>query len=269
MTPLTEQNLRTLLTTRTVGRHLRWYAELGSTNQEALRLVQEGCPDGTVVIADAQTAGRGRLGRTWHSPAGCNLYCSVVLARAPRPERLAEWLSWIPLVSGVAASEAVAAVAGLRPMLKWPNDILIGDRKVGGILCESSGVPSAPAVVVGIGLNLNGSRETFPSELARVATTVEAEIGRPVDRTRLAAELLSHMEVRLDELLARGAERLATEYRARCATLGKTVLAQLAEGQELVGVADTVGPTASLTVRSVQDGSRRELRAADIVHLRA
>ncbi len=269
VSPLTEENLRATLATKILGRHLHLHAELGSTNQEALRLAQEGCDDGTVVIADAQTAGRGRLGRAWHSPAGVNLYCSVVLKRTPAADRIAEWLSWIPLVSAIAVSEAIVSVTGLRPLLKWPNDVLIGERKVGGILCESGGPSSAPFVIVGIGLNINGSREDLPSFLVPIATTVETEIGRAVDRCRAATELLVQLEHCLDEMSVRGTERLAREYRTRCATLGKTVLARLAGGQELIGIADTIGPAASLKVRSERDGSYRDLRAADIIHLRS
>lgn len=267
--PLTAAAVQALLRTRSVGRVLHVLPQVDSTNRAALDLAQAGAPDGTVVVAEEQTAGRGRLGRSWHSPPGENLYCSILLRRLAPPERLANWLSWIPLVSGLAVLRTVESLTTLQPSLKWPNDVFVGSRKVGGVLCESSGIGTpAAAVVVGLGVNVNVSRETFPLELQAIATSLAAETGHRIDRVALLAELLREIETRFEFLLSDRPALVRDEYSRVCATIGRQVLVRLATGETLQGLADSIDADGGL--RLIQEGSGQlmTVRAGDVVHLR-
>ena len=274
--PLSLQAIQSSLATQSLGRRIELRDQIGSTNREAVSLAQAGVEHGTVVLADSQSEGRGRLSRLWFSPPGVNLYCSIVMRKAISANRHSEWLSWLPLTAALAAAEAIETVAATSVAVKWPNDLLIAGRKIGGILCESGTNPrSGPFQVFGIGLNINGERNDFPDELRETATTIRHEAGSFIDRNRLLAQLLYELEACLDEYAQRGFERLALAYGRRCSTIGKTVKATLADGKELVGLAEAIGKDGSLTLvqRAVSGDDRapevQQLRAADIVHLRS
>lgn len=267
---LTQEAIQALLRTKRFGRALHVLQKTTSTNHEAMKLAQQGAPDGTVLVAETQTAGKGRLGRSWYSPPGDNLYCSVILRHRPADD-LAGWLSVIPLLSAVAVARAVQRLADLKPSLKWPNDILVGDRKLGGLLCESSlSGPSTTFVVVGIGLNVNGSREGFPEDIREIATSIAAETGRQCDRTSLLASILLELELYSETLLSRPPETFLSEYARLCATLGRRVRVSLSEGQTIEGLADSIAPDGSLRIlrEPASGGCLVEVRAGDVVHLR-
>jgi BirA family biotin operon repressor/biotin-[acetyl-CoA-carboxylase] ligase len=176
-------------------------------------------------------------------------------------------------MAALGAADAIEAVGSVRVAVKWPNDLLIRERKVGGILCESGSSPgSGPFQVIGIGVNVNGASEDFPEEVRRLATTVRQETGGFIDRNRLVAELLIALESRLEEFVSCGPGPIALAYRPRCATIGKTVRAVLADGTEYLGVAEGIEQDGSLLLLQRAEGSSppimRQLRAADIVHLR-
>ena len=267
--------IHSILATRSLGRRIELRNQTGSTNREAFALAQADIEHGTVVLADSQTEGRGRLAREWFSPPGVNLYCSIVMRKSLGPDRLSEWLSWLPLMTAVAAAESIDTVVATHVAVKWPNDLLLGDRKLGGILCESGNAArSGPFQIIGIGLNVNGDRNDFPQDLRQTATTVRHETGRLIDRNRLLAQLLHELEECVEEFEARGSERVALAYQRRCCTLGKTVRVTLTDGEEFVGVAEAIGRDGSLRVaqRSLPTDGRppviRQLRVADIIHLR-
>jgi BirA family biotin operon repressor/biotin-[acetyl-CoA-carboxylase] ligase len=271
--PLTIEDIRSTLATSSFGQCLYLHQELSSTNSEALALAQAGAAHGTVVVAESQSAGKGRRARAWHSPPGANIYCSIVVRVIAQERALAEWLSWVPLTSALAVAEAVKVVASISLSLKWPNDLLLDDRKVGGILCESSHVSAkAPIVVIGIGLNVNMPHESFPEELRPIATSLFEVSRRPIDRNRLVAHLLFELEQGLDELRAHGSERLRQVYTARCQTLGKPVRALLGGDQELLGTAESISPDGALQLRPFPSSPNAppliDIRAADIIHLR-
>lgn len=273
--PLTRDTIHSTLSTMWMGQRIELFDCLPSTNREAVQLAQAEVEHGTVVVADSQTAGRGRLSRSWFSPAGANLYCSVVLRTARPPERLTEWLSWLPLVSALAAAEAIEQVSSIHVSVKWPNDLLISERKVGGILCESgTGTRSGPFQIIGIGVNVNIDRNDWPADLRDSATSIWDERKIVVDRNRLLAQLLHELEQCLDELAIHGTSRLALAYHQRCATIGHRVQATLANGEVLVGLAEGVGRDGSLRVQpqATQRGSGPlevvHLRVADIIHIR-
>ncbi len=178
-----------------------YFSSVGSTNDVAAKLATSGHQEGAVVIADAQTAGRGRRGRSWFSPQGAGLYVSVVVnpGRARTAKDRAGAL--LTLAAGVALAEAVQRVAGLTPLVKWPNDLVVAGRKVAGILAETviDQAPASANVVLGYGVNVAPS--AYPPELRDRATSLEAELGRPVDRAALCAETLAGMAERYGDLL--------------------------------------------------------------------
>ena len=273
--PLTRDTIHSTLSTSWLGRRIELFDCLPSTNREAVQLAQAEVEHGTVVAADSQTAGRGRLSRTWFSPPGANLYCSIILRSARPPEHLTEWLSWLPLISALAAAEAIEQVSSIHVAVKWPNDLLISERKVGGILCESgTGMRSDPFQIIGIGINVNLDHDDWPADLRDSATSIWQERKIVVDRNRLLAQLLLELEQCLDELVIHGTNRIGLAYYQRCSTIGHTVQATLANGDVVVGLAEGIGQDGSLHVRpqTIQPGLGTpeviHLRVADIIHVR-
>jgi BirA family biotin operon repressor/biotin-[acetyl-CoA-carboxylase] ligase len=273
--PLRPDDIRSTLATKRLGQHLHIHKILTSTNSEAMTLAQNGAEDGTVVVAESQSAGRGRHARTWFSPPGLNLYCSIIVRGLGRGLSLADWLSWVPLTTALAVAEAVQTVAATSLALKWPNDLLLDERKVGGILCESSlTVPDNPIVVIGIGLNVNVPRESFPDELRPIATSLFESSHRIVDRNRLLAQLLLELEQSLDELRDHGPSRLRQAYQQRCTTLGRQIRVILGADEELLGtaVAITADGTLQVSPSTKPPGTDKALlidvRAGDVIHVR-
>lgn len=273
--PLTKDTIHSTLSTTWLGRRIELFDCLPSTNREASQLAQAEVEHGTVVAADSQTAGRGRLSRTWFSPPGANLYCSVILRSSLPPERLTEWLSWLPLISALAAAEAIEQVSSTHVSVKWPNDLMISERKVGGILCESgTGPRSNPFQIIGIGINVNVEHKDFPVELRGSATSIWQERSIVVDRNRLLAQLLIELEQCLDEVTVHGPDRIALAYYQRCSTIGRKVQATLANGDAVVGLAEGIGQDGSLRVRpqTTHPGSKTakvvHLRVADIIYVK-
>lgn len=249
---------------------VRWHGETDSTNREALDLARAGAPEGVVVVADHQTAGRGRLGRKWEAPPGSSLLCSVLL----RPSLLPDQVALVAMVLAISASDAVSEVAGFRPELKWPNDLVVtqggrGTRKLGGILSEvvlSGGV--VDAVVVGLGLNLNWP-SPLPEHLSAIAVSADEVAGRALDRVALLVRLLQRLEEHYGLLLEGGGGHAAlVNYRRQCATLRKRVRVTLA-GEVVVGRAVDITDEGHLVV--APDGESvtpRRITTADVVHLR-
>jgi BirA family transcriptional regulator, biotin operon repressor / biotin---[acetyl-CoA-carboxylase] ligase len=273
--PLSLDAIRSTLATEAIGHRIELRDHLDSTNREAVALAHAGVEHGTVVVAESQTEGRGRLSRQWFSPPGVNLYCSIVIRKPISHDRLAEWLSWLPLLTALAAAESIELVAAAGVAIKWPNDLLLGERKVGGILCESgTGAQSEPFQVIGMGLNVNGDRNEFPEDLRETATTIYQETGRHVERNRLLTQFLHELESCVVEFESRGSERIALAYRQRCSTIGKNVKATLTDGKEFVGLAETIEQDGALRViqRPLPTDGRppemHHLRVADIIHLR-
>lgn len=247
--------LQTLLRGPRYGRSLRVLAETASTNDDARADAVAGAPDGHIVVADCQSAGRGSHGRTWASPAGSDLYLSIV-ARPAMP--LAE-LPPLTLAVGLGVSDAVLRTLdvddGLVPEVKWPNDVWLRGRKCAGILIEASSLGEvAGPVVIGIGLNVN--RMQWPDELRSTATSLRAERagGEPLDRGRVLALLLEEVERWVDIFTARGGAAIASALDDRLALRGRRVQCGAVNGT-LVGIA------ASGAVRIATDRRIEELVA--------
>jgi BirA family biotin operon repressor/biotin-[acetyl-CoA-carboxylase] ligase len=180
------EELRGYFSRKTIGRRIEYHEEVESTNTEALHLAQQGAEEGTVVIADAQTVGRGRLNRSWESPPSMNLYLSVVL----RPDIPAVSASLIPLMVGVAVADVISQYCKGRVRLKWPNDVLVDGKKICGILTEMrTRGERAAFIIAGIGVNLNMQKLHFPRELRETATSLRIETGLEIDRVDFAIRL--------------------------------------------------------------------------------
>jgi BirA family biotin operon repressor/biotin-[acetyl-CoA-carboxylase] ligase len=271
--PLNLDSIRSTLATTSLGHALYLHQDLPSTNREALSLAQNSALHGTVVIAESQSGGYGRHGRAWFSPPGLNIYCSIIVRGMGENLSLPQWLSWVPLASALAVTEAAQQTTAVSLSLKWPNDLLFDERKVGGILCESSfATTNDPVVVIGIGLNVNVPPVSFPVELRPIAASLSEASRRPIDRNRLIAQLLQELEHCLDELRTHGVVRLRQAYAARCATLGRQVRVLFTNEQPIVGIAEALSVDGALQVRPLpHPGSQPrpliDVRAADIIHL--
>jgi BirA family biotin operon repressor/biotin-[acetyl-CoA-carboxylase] ligase len=233
-----------------------------STNAVAVERARAGASDGYVVVAEHQTGGRGRLDRTWETPRGSALTFSVVL-RPTVPMR--SW-PWLPLLTGYAVDKALQA-QGYDAGVKWPNDVLIGDRKVAGILIERIETPEGPAAVVGVGLNVGMTRAELP---VPTATSLAIESGTEPDRNDVLVSVLSTLREAYDAWQAGGDHtglRLAESYASACVTVGQDVRVELPGGSVLSGRATGVDPGGRLVVDTA-DGARY-VAAGDVVHVRA
>ncbi len=200
-----------------MGRRIHWLESTASTNDVAARLAESGADEGTTVVAEAQTAGRGRHGRVWLSPPGAGLYVSVIV-RPSTGMAGANPASLLTLASGVAIAEAVRTVTGLPAEIKWPNDVLIGGRKLAGILAEAAVQGAAlQFVVIGFGVNLQPA--AYPPDLASRATSIEAETSRPADRALVLAEILAAMGERYADLRAGRFDAILSAWRRLAASL--------------------------------------------------
>jgi BirA family biotin operon repressor/biotin-[acetyl-CoA-carboxylase] ligase len=207
-------------------REIVWHAEIDSTQRVARELARDGADEGTTVIAESQTGGRGRLGRTWHSPPGVNLYASIIL-RPPLPPPA---VPQIALVAGLAVADAVVASTGLAPRLKWPNDVLVDGRTVAGILTEMEAeMERVHHVIAGIGVNVNV--DAFPDDLVAKATSLRLASGRRVDRAAFAAGLLAAFEARYGRVQADGFSAMRGEWEACSSLTGKEVRVAASDGE--------------------------------------
>ncbi|HZI13087.1 MAG TPA: biotin--[acetyl-CoA-carboxylase] ligase [Myxococcus sp.] len=259
---LTSLELAPLLSTRELGRTIHHHESLGSTNEVAFRLAQDGAEHGEVVVAEQQTAGKGRRGRVWVSPPGLNLYFSAILRPELPPQRAPE----LTLVAAVALAEALREF-GTEAAIKWPNDVQLEGRKVAGILTELSAEPErVHFVVVGVGVNLNARAEHFPEELREVATSLALAKGEPISRAHFTSTLWTRLEEWLDLYLETGFDAVRTRWKALSSTLGQDVLVRT-DRQELRGRAEDIDPSGALLVRT-EGGSVERILAGDVEQLR-
>lgn len=198
---------------------LHWYPDIDSTNTQAKLLAKAGAPHGTVLIAGHQTGGRGRMGRTFQSPDGQGVYLSVIL----RPNCMPAQLMHLTCAAGVAMMQAVEAVSGIRPQMKWINDLVVDRKKLGGILTEMSvNKGLVDYAVVGIGINCLQQPEDFPPEIAGLATSLSLAAGHPITPAKLAAAMVEALW-KMDRTLFSEKAQLMAEYKENCITLGKEI----------------------------------------------
>ena len=240
------------LTTARFGRHLESFETIDSTNIHAARLAREGAPEGTLVLAERQTHGRGRLGRSWVSPARVNLYASFVL----RPHLSPVDAPQLALAAAVAVVRALSPLAPGRVAIKWPNDCLLDGKKVAGILTEMDAeVDRVRAVVLGLGVNLNAPARAFPIELRATATSVLLATGTSVDRPQFTARLCATLEAVYDRVVRDGFAVVASEWESYSCLTGRRVTIDCS-GRRSEGTVRGIDPSGRL----VLDGAAGEER---------
>lgn len=259
--PETMYNKRELeqgLKTKTMGQTIYFYEETDTTNNRARELALEGAPEGTLVVAEKQTAGRGRRGKVWESPLGTGIWMSLVL----RPQIAPAEASVLTLLCGLATAEAIEAETGLSAGIKWPNDILINRKKAVGILtemdCEMSEVHF---VIPGIGINVNTA--SFPPEIAEIATSLYLECGKTVSRRRLVHKVLERLEEHYETFLRTGSfAAMLEDYRKHCITLGKEV--HVLGREPFFAEALDITPEGELLVRRADNGKEEVVFSGEV-----
>lgn len=259
---LTETEIRARLDgTKLVGRKLVCFESVDSTNAYLKRVASQGVVDGTVAVADEQTGGRGRRGRRFQSPAGKGVYLSALLRPPVEPNRL------LPLTGFVAVAmcNAIERVAGIRPKIKWANDLVLGNRKLCGILTELSLEGESGAlqyVIIGIGINVAHTREDFAGELENIATSLNLETGKTISRAALAAAMIEELDALYQALLRHKLQPYLDAYRRDCLTIGRQVQLLWEDVHEKVlatGVDDDLGLQ---VIR--QNGARETIRTGEV-----
>lgn len=256
---LAPEKIQAALQSWLIGRPLEVVEEIGSTNDAVMAAGRAGAPEGLAVLADRQTAGRGRRGRAWASPPGIGLYTSILL----RPEQPPARAPLVTLVAGLAVAEAIREVAGLDPLLKWPNDLLVDGRKVAGILTEMASVDARVSyLAVGIGINVNHGARDLPEDLLPVATSLHLMTSLTIPRCDLAAAVYNSMD-RWYQVFREGkSETILAHGRQRSATLGQSV--DVIAGEERWrGLAVDLDADGALLVRE-EDGGVRRVLAGDV-----
>jgi BirA family transcriptional regulator, biotin operon repressor / biotin---[acetyl-CoA-carboxylase] ligase len=255
---------RELIRPTSLWQQIDLVAETGSTNVDLAAAARAGARPGTVLITDYQSAGRGRQGRTWTAPPGTSIAMSVLVQ--PDGVESSRW-TWLPLLAGIAVADGVRAVAGLPAVLKWPNDVMLGGRKLAGILAERIETRLGPACVVGMGINVGLQSADLPTETATSLAIAAAEAGTDVPgRTAVIAAVLAELELLIRRWEAAGDNAAAVHgYVERCDTIGRQVRVEL--GQRTVqGVADGVDSDGRLLVRTA--AGTEVLGVGDVVHVR-
>ena len=251
--------VRPHLSTNRLGQRLRHYLRVDSTNDTARRLAEAGAAEGTVVVAEEQTGGRGRLGRVWYSRKGKDILLSLVLRPEVEPARA----PGLNLVVGLAASLAIREVARIPTDLKWPNDVLTGGGKCCGVLTEMNADPGKiHFIVVGVGINVNGT--ALPAAIAGRAATLEQAAGDPVSRSRLVAGLLNHLEALYLVFLDEGLRPLLERWMGSSSSVSGHPVLVSNPGRSLRGTTAGLSEQGALRIRR-EDGSVEEVLAGDVV----
>jgi BirA family biotin operon repressor/biotin-[acetyl-CoA-carboxylase] ligase len=210
-----------VLNTSIIGKKIIHYDETDSTNTRALQFALEGCPDGTVVTADSQSKGRGREDRIWHSPHGMGIYMSVVLY----PRISLKALARITLVAAVAVAQALKSAARVRPEIKWPNDLLLNNRKICGILTELHSLGNEKnAVIIGIGINVNTSADMFPPDIAGIASSIFIETEKKISRQEILKSLIEWLDRCYGIFIQGGFDRILVTWKNYSTIIGRSIL---------------------------------------------
>ncbi len=256
---LSKEEIVCRLETESFGRTLRLLVEVGSTNDEAKAWAMGGCPEGAAVVADRQTSGRGRRGRTWASPAGKGIYVSVVL----RPKVAPATLGQLSLLMALATARAIREATSLAACTKWPNDVWVDGRKVAGILLEADAdLEQVRSAVVGIGINVSLSAEDLPAQVRRTAASLNQAAGRAIPRAPLVCAVLRQMETVYRQFASGRVEPLLDEYRELDVCLGRPVTVEVGR-QSLQGTAERIGDGGELILR-MANGKTRAFVAGDV-----
>lgn len=239
--------------------HFHFYPQLDSTNDRLKVMARQGAPHGTVLIADHQTGGHGRRGRSFHSPEGVGIYLSMLLRPNCRPGELMH----LTCATAVAMCDAVETATGLRPQIKWTNDLVSGRQKLGGILTELGLTPQGMVdyAIIGIGINCCQQKEDFPADIQDIAASLSMVTGKVVDRARVAAAMMDAL-YHMDETLLTGKDAMLMAYRQNCITIGQDI--SLVRGDEVRhGHALDVDAEGALIVR-FPDGHTEAVNSGEV-----
>lgn len=258
---LTPAALQRHLRSAVFGHRIFYYPVIDSTNERALELAAAEEPEGSLVLAEEQTAGRGRRERSWCSTPYAGIYASLIL----RPAIAAPRAPLLTFMAAVAVADALNEVAGLRARIKWPNDVLVGGRKIAGVLGEMRGsAPEVREMVVGIGINVNQTEADFPPALASIATSVRVERGAPQDRAVVLASVLEGFERRYARLLRDGSATLLREWETLSSMPVGSAIAVGGPAGRLDGEFAGIDEDGSLVVRT-RDGEMHRLPFGEIL----
>ena len=238
---------------------IQYFPVTGSTNDLLKAMAKEGAPHGTAILAGSQTNGHGRLGRSFHSPEGMGIYLSILL----RPQCLPAQLMHLTCAAAVAMCDAVEQAAGIRPGIKWTNDLVCGSRKLGGILTELGLTPDGKVgwAIIGIGINCRQQPEDFPEDIRSIATSVNQITGKDISPAALAAAMLKQL-ARMDATLLTGKDAMLDAYRRDCVTLGREI--SVVRGQEVHhGTALSIDDEGALVV-SYPDGTAETVNSGEV-----
>ena len=256
---LTPSEVKPLLKTKQLGRVIHYFRTIDSTNSKAYQLALEGAKEGELVVAESQQRGRGRLGRHWFSPPFLNLYLSLIL----RPNIPPQQASLITLMAAVATGDAIQKFTGLVPLIKWPNDILLRDRKVAGLLNEiHSEMDRIHFVILGIGVNLNVEEKNFPKEVRTQATSLKKEMGQTISRKVFLKILLQELEGWYTLFLTKGGAAILEAWRERAKIKGRWIQVNSFK-ESLAGVAVDVDSDGALILET-ENGRRERVVAGDV-----
>ena len=261
---MTAYDIQACLQTQVMGRpEVICLAQTDSTNLQAKSLAAQGAPEGTVVVAETQTSGRGRRGRTWFSPAGKSIYASIVL----RPPMAPAQAPQITLMTAVAVVQALQNATGLKVEIKWPNDILIAHKKIAGILTEiSTEMDAIDYVVVGLGLNVNTTDADMPSAIQSIATSVRMQSGRLFPRAQLLCEILQCFESRYKALKQEGFSPIMDQWRQMSDIIGQQVCVDMLAVHH-TGIVENVDDDGVLILKD-DNGQRHRIFSGDVTRVR-
>ena len=247
------------LKTKKIGHPLYFYPETDTTNDRIRELALEGAPEGTLAVAEMQTAARGRRGRVWQAPAESGVWMSLLL----RPDIPPTQASVLTLLAGIALTEAIEDVTGLEVGIKWPNDILLNGKKLVGILTEMDcDMEKIHSVTVGMGINVN--TKAFPEELQEIATSLYLESGREYDRAELVGQAMKRFEALYEEFLSEGGvfAPFKERYRGKCLNIGKEV--RVIGGETYLATALDITPEGELIVKRKDNGAEEVVFSGEV-----
>jgi BirA family biotin operon repressor/biotin-[acetyl-CoA-carboxylase] ligase len=246
--------------TKIIGRDIRVFSETTSTNDIVEKLARDGVKEGVVVFAESQTKGRGRLGRKWISPAHKGLWFSILLRPDLRPQEATQ----LTVASATALRRAIESETGLKPEIKWPNDILIGGKKAAGILTElNAELDKVRYVILGIGMDVNLDAGEFPADLKKTATSLKIETGETVSRAELAVAILRELDFDYARIGGGKFPAVADEWESGCATIGKNVTVHIGD-RKIRGRAESLDDDGALLVRS-EHGHLERITGGDVI----
>lgn len=256
---LTNSELKSILKTKRIGKKIHYFPVIDSTNSKAYQLALQGASEGEVVISESQESGKGRLGRKWFSPPYLNLYISIIL----RPNILPNKASMITLLSAVATAEAIKNYLNISPTIKWPNDILINGKKVAGVLNEiNSEMDQIHFIILGIGVNINIDKDTFPVDLRKSATSLRIETGKIISRKEFTCKLLEEIEIWYETFLEKGGQPIIESWKKWANIKGKNV--KVSSFNEIIhGKAIDIDSEGALIIES-ENGELKRIVAGDV-----